>query len=287
MRGIGTAAWVVPAGLVAASPELVLLTPELQALLGGEPEVTMAEQGMPLPPTEAMVAELPPLQRAREAAALKEALLILYACSREDGNRLSPDCFAAAAGAARSASAAPALTDLLQRAAEQRLSGGQLHALQLALAQWCSAYGADPLALRLLVEALRLTPEELRAAVEWLPLADMAQSLPPQEVDPRALEADLRLMAASYGTMAQRLAAVDSREQADAAAQELLPALQQLLTTGRTRRWLARGDASAVPGELLCSVEQAYAAFGAQRVRLQSVGCFDSLLLRILLELVS
>lgn len=286
MRFIGTAAWVVPAGLAVASPELLLLTPELQVVSGREPEATIAEQGIPLPPMASMVAELPPLQRAREAAALKEALLILYAYSREDGNRFSPDCFAAAAGAARSASAPPALTDLLQRAAEQRLSGGQLHALQLALAQWCSAYGVDPLALRLLVESLRLTPEELRTAVEWLPLADMAQALPPQEADPRAMEADLRLMAASYAALAQRLAAVDAREQADAAAQELLPALQLLLTTGRTRAWLAQGAAPAVPGELLGAVEQGYAACGAQRVRLLEVGCFQSLLLRLLLELV-
>lgn len=286
MRGIGTAAWVVLAGLAAAQEAWLL--PELQAVTGREPEATIAEQGLPLPPTAAMVAELPPQQRARQAAALKEALLVLYSFSRSDGNRLSPDCFAAAAGAARSASAAPALTDLLQSAAERRLSGGQLHALQLALAQWCAAYGADSLALRLLVESLRLTPEEIRAAVGWLPLAEMAQVLPTSEPGARASEADLRLAEAAYAHLAQRLAAVDSHEQAEAAAWELLPTLQMLLTTGRSRAWMAREEAvSLLPEELLRSVEQVYAAFGAQRMRLQAVGCFDSLLLRLLLEMAS
>lgn len=257
--------------LLPATADMLPLTPELCAALGQEPYISMAEAGLPLPPTMEQINALPATELARLQGAVKETLLLRWALIRQANNRTNKEVETASAGLARSAEAPEILAEIYQHFADGNLSRVQDHLWNDLLGVVLQAYRIDELAVRLLVTEADLTPEDVLELAPFLPLADAFNLLPLRPPTAAEMLADLRVMRRDYAALAALYAGVQDKESAENAAAAARPVVQRLLTTNRTLYRLKDPQTQLTPelSEALKAANVSYAALNAQRTRLQ------------------
>ena len=119
---------------------------------------------------------------------------------------------------------------------------------QQALHKLVLSYGVDALQIRLFVEGLPFTTDELSGIASWLPLESVFNMV---TLDTNTAEEDisfqLTTVADTYARIADAYEAVSNRAQADAAAQELLGVLPLVDATYPVRLMLQQKDVRILP----------------------------------------
>lgn len=279
-RALTLAAWA----LLPAAADMLPLTPELCVALGQEPYTSIAEEGLPLPPTMEQINALPATELARQQDAIKETLLLRWALIRQAGNRTNKEVETASAGLARSAEAPEIVAEIYQCFADGDLSRVQEHLWNDLLDEVLHAYRIDALAVRLLVTEADLTPEDAVDLAPFLPLTDAFNLVPLRPPTEAEMLADLRVMQREYAALTALYADVQDKESAEKAAAAARPVVQRLLTTNRTLFRLKDPQTQLTPelSDALKAANASYAALNAQRTRLQETHFASSPLLRAL-----
>lgn len=275
--------------LLPAAADMLPLTPEQCAALGQEPYAALAEEGLPLPPTEEQVRALPLLVFAQQQAAIKETLLLRWALICQARHRSDAEVETASAGLARECEAPALLAEIYQRFADGGLTRRQAYAWNNLLAQLLRLYRTDELSVRLLAETTELAPEQAVPLAAFLPLADAFNTLPLRPPTATEMLADLRLMQRDYAALAEIYAGVQDKESAEAAAEAARPVVQRLLTTNRTLYRLRDPQTLLTPeqSDAMKAANESYARLNEQRTRLQQTrfeGCLRLWALDILAE---
>lgn len=270
--------------LLPAAADMLPLTPEQCAALGQEPYLSLAEAGLPLPPTMEQMRAMPAAEFARQQAALKETLLLRWALIRQAGNRSHADVETASAGMARETEAPELVADIYQHLADGNLTRPQEHAWNNLLELVLHAYRTDELAVRLLVTEADVTPDAVVELAAFLPLADAFNMVPLRPPSAAEVLADFRLMQRDYAELARLYAAVQDKESAEQTAVAARPVVQRLLTTARTLFLLKDPQTLLTPeqSDALKAANESYALLNGQRTRLQELNFGGSLRLRAL-----
>lgn len=271
--------------LLPAAADMLPLTAEQCVAVGQEPYISIAEAGLPLPPTPEQMRAMPAAEFLRQQRALKETLVMRWAFIREAKFRADRQVEAKSAGHARMTEAPALLTDIYQRFADGNLSRSQTHDWETLLELLMHAYKTDELAVRLFVTEADLTPADAEALASFLPLEDAFNMLPLRPPTHAEMLSDLRCMRREYARLADIYAGVKDKETADAAAETALPSVRSLLTTARTLAQLRQPDHNLSPAQatVLKDANAAYARLNAQRSRLQQAGLMaESVRLRAL-----
>lgn len=271
--------------LLPAAADMLPLTAEQCAAVGEEPYVSIAEAGLPLPPTPEQIRALPFHVFRHQQNAVKETLLMRWALIREARYRADGKVDAQSAGHARMTEAPELLAEIYQSCADGNLTRAQEHEIASVLELLLNGYRTDELAVRLLVHEAELTPEDVSSLAAFLPLDDAFNLLPLRPPTHAEMLSDLRCMRREYARLAEIYAAVQDKESADAAAVAALPVVRCLLTTARTAYCLRQPEHNLSPAQatVLKDANAAYARLMEQRTRLQQLGVMaESVRLRAL-----
>ena len=244
----------------------------MRAAVGEEPYATIADARFPLPPTEAWVSALSPMQRLETGAAIKSVLLRRQLQRKADAGRITAANDFAAAGYARSLGCPAAFTDLLQTMGNGNLNGRQDYAANQALERWAELFGIDVPAMGVMAQYADLPAEAYEEIISWLPMPVLFRMLP-QDTPLKAYTAqENRELTRIFTEMAKLYEGVTDAAAADALAPQVLPVIAYLQQAGL----LAGRDPSSVAPELKAAAE----AYQKQRVRLIHERFYGSLRLR-------
>ena len=240
-----------------------------------------AGQGAPslLPelPTHEDVLALPAEEQLAAREAVKKVLLHRTLRQKDDAARLTPANAAASLALAQQLHAPEPFVRMLELEAAGHLSGRDLHEYRRAFNELVAAYGVDALQMRLYSETRAYTTEEMRRVFEWLPLEHVFNLVPDMEMGAAVIEAQLSTLAEVFARMAQIYAGVTSREQADAAAEELLPLLAAYDTTSPVRLLLmVEGGSPRLMALFARLIEPVAAPLTEQRRRLLETDYYGS-----------
>lgn len=207
------AAWVLPT------------QNEWAAVQGEETLLTIAECGIPLPPTQAEARA--DVRYGCRQAGLKRALVYLTSRAKSERNRVSPEIRRTTAVLARSSGAPELFCRYQEMLASGTLSRRQTYAVEMALEYLVAeVYGVDNLQLRLVSEALNLPPAEHLLYMLQMPLAGVYDLMPKNPPPREWILSDIQTMTRVMVEAAEILSQVRDRAGADAASvalQELLP----------------------------------------------------------------
>lgn len=171
--------------------------------------------------------QLAAAERTAAAARIKRVLLLRDMRMCAERHRYTPENLAESVALARQLGAPAELVALLQRESEGGLSGRAHYDHRQEMADLLRAYGVDSLSIRLFAEAMRYPQEELRKVVDALPLEAVFNLLPAGAPAQETLDHQCELLAKLSEQMLQIYSEVQSREQARAAAEKLLPLLRE------------------------------------------------------------
>lgn len=212
------AAWVLPT------------QNEWAAVQGEEALLTIAECGIPLPPTQAEARA--DVRYGCRQAGLKRALVYLTSRAKAERNRVSPEIRKTTAALARSCGAPELFSQYLELQAAGTLSRRQLYALEQALDYLVrEVYGIDKLQLRVLSENLNLAPAEHMLYMLHIPTAGMYDLVPDEPPAQGMLLSDIQTMTHVALRADNILRQVRDRSGADAASLALLELLPLWGTT--------------------------------------------------------
>lgn len=229
-----------------------------------------------LPAREELLAQPPEAQLAAREA-VKKVLLHRTLRQKDDAARLTLANAAESLALAQQLKAPEPLIRMLELEASGRLSGRELHEYREAFNHLTAAYGVDALQMRLYSENQAYTTDEMRRVFEWLPLEHVFNLVPDTELGAAAIEEQFSTLAEIFARMAQVYAGVSSREQADAAAEELLPLLAAYNTTSPVRLlFMAAGNSPRLMAPFARLVEPAAARLIEQRRRLIETDYYGS-----------
>ena len=214
---------------------LLAALPVLAQEQSAAPAAAAEAAWLPPVPTVDEVLQLPEAESKAARAAIKQVLLDRTLRLKAERRRLTPENSAECAAAAEKLHAPEAFTRLMQIEAREQLSGRALYEHQHRLEQCVRTYGVDALQIRLFVECLPFTEAELRELVDWLPKDALFNLTLKATLTNEELETSIATIADIYTRMAEVYAQVNNREQADAAAQELLPLLLRVDTIAPAR----------------------------------------------------
>lgn len=241
------------------------------AVNGVEPYATVAAAHFPLPPTEAQVKALPPLQRLEQSTAIKSVLLLRQLQRKADAGRITEANNFAAAGFARSLGCPAAFTDLLQTMGNGNLSGAQSYAAEQALEHWVELFGIDVPSMGVMAQYADIPAEQYEKIISWLPMPVLFRLLPPDTpMQPFTAETAAEL-GRILTELAKRYERITDTRRAEATAAEVFPVISYLQQSGLSVR-----DPRTAPPELKAAAE----AYQKQRVRLIHERFYGSLRLR-------
>lgn len=245
------------------------------ALLAGG--VWAAEDAAPQPSPQ----ETTPAWTEARAAAASVKRVMLMRCIRmcAERHRYTRENAAASAALAQELHAPAELVQLLQREAEESLSGRALHDQRRAMERLLRSYHVDELGLRLFVEAMHCTPEEQAKVAEALPMEVVFNLLPKQKATEAELLRQCDLLADNWNRMVQAYTEVQNREQAQEAAQKLLALLAAHDETMPLRATLRGARPNELPSPYALRLGPLMVALTAQRRRLYEVNYYGSPLL--------
>ena len=242
------------------------------AVNGVEPYATVAAAHFPLPPTEAQVKELPPLQRLEQATAIKSVLLLRQLQRKADAGRITDANNFAAAGFARSLGCPAAFTDLLQAMGNGNLSGAQSYAAEQALEHWVELFGIDVPSMGVMAQYADIPAEQYEKIITWLPMPVLFRMLPADAVSKPYTAQETAELIRIFNGLTKCYEAIQDLPSAEAAVPATFAAIAYLQQSGL----LANHAPESVTNELRAAAE----AYQAQRVRLIHAKFFGSVRLR-------
>lgn len=209
---------------------------ELAALLGGEPQATILQCGLPQVPTLDEARRASGWRYETERVAMKRALVFRTALTKANRGRVFAETNAATAKMARQWGAPEAFCRQLELLAIGELSRRQEYAAERALRLLVAeTYAIDTLQMRLLAENLPLPSRELMAYMLQLPVGGMFDLVPGQPTPSPRVLADIVTMTTVLRQANDILRTVNDGRSADAAAARLQELLPLWATTQQTR----------------------------------------------------
>ena len=258
---------------LAAAPDMLAPTPAwMRAVLGEEPYATIAGARIPLPPTEAQVKALSPMQRLETATAVKSVLLRRQLQRKADAGRITAANDFAAAGYARSIGCPAAFTDLLQLMGNGNLGGLREYAATQALERWAELFGIDVPSMGVMAQYADLPQDKYEEIIGWLPMPVLFRMLPPDTPLKAYTEQENAELARIFTEMAKRYEGVTDLQTAESVVPQVFPVIAYLQQSGL----LAGRDPASVSPQLKAAAE----AYQRQRVRLIHAKFYGSLRLR-------
>ena len=244
----------------------------MRAVLGEEPYATIADARFPLPPTEAQVKALSPMQRLEVATAVKSVLLRRQLQRKADAGRITAANDFAAAGYARSIGCPAAFTELLQIMGNGNLSGLREYAANQALERWAELFGIDVPSMGVMAQYADLPQDKYEEIIGWLPMPMLFRMLPPDTPLKAYTAQENEELVGIFTEMAKRYEGVTDAATAEAVVPQVFPVIAYLQQSGL----LAGRDPATVSPQL----KQAAQAYQKQRVRLIHERFYGSLRLR-------
>lgn len=229
-------------------------------------------------PTERPAAQetAAPSVSAADKASVKKVLVLRHLRMRDDAARLTRENSEAALALAQQLQAPAELVRLLQAEVDDSLQGRSLYEHRTAFNEFVGSCGVDELQIRLYMESLPYTTEELSRLLEWLPQEHLFNLVPPGEPEAAAIRQQLAEMAQIYKEAGEAYADITNREQADAAAEKLLPLLARYDATLQARLIMLRAPSPEQKRILHFLVEPVYKAYVQQRLRLMETDYYGS-----------
>lgn len=267
------------------------LTPQnMQAAVQGDPLAeTIADAGLPLPPTRLEAQVAAGLRYGLERSAIKRCLVYRTSLAKSARNRISPEINRSTAAMAKHLGAPALFGQYLELMADDTLSRRQQYALNQAFNYLVrETYSIDALLIRVVSESLQLPPAEHVAWLLQLPVAHMFDQTPPALPPRERLLADVQTMTSVLRSCDTILRSVHDRATADAAAlrlQELLPLWN---TTLALRAHSKQAKLSFTPAENFAVqlLDTTTSAVYQTRQRLHENDWFGSTRLRVADELL-
>lgn len=225
---------------------------EMAALLGEEPQATVLESGLPLPPAGSEVRQGRGFRFDLERRAMKQVLVYRTSLARAERGRITPENNKACAAMAQRLAAPAIFSEYLRLLGSDTLSRRQQYAVNQALRYLLQeVYGIDTLQMRLISESLQLPAPQHMLFMLQLPAGGMfdmvSTQLPPRE---RVLP-DIQLMTTVLRQADEILRTVYNAATADAAARRLQSLLPLWDTTQQTRYHAAALSEQLTPAERL------------------------------------
>lgn len=235
------------------------------------------EPRLPAVPTREEVLALPVEEQESAREAVKRVLLHRTLRQKDDAARLTTANAAECLELAQRLHAPEALVHMLELEAGDCLSGRLLHDYREAFNALVAAYGVDMLQMRLYSENQAYTTAEMRRVFEWLPLKHVFNLVPTRELDAAAIETQFMTLGKVFSRMAEVYAGVSNREQADAAAEALLPLLADYDRTSPVRLlFMVEGESPRLVRPFALYVQSVAVALVEQRRRLVETGYYGS-----------
>ncbi len=256
---------------LAAEPS-ALMPAWMQAAAGEEPYATIADAAFPLPPSEAQLKALSPMQRMKLETDVKSVLLRRQLQRKADAGRITEANNFAAAGYARSLGCPKAFTDLLQIMGNGNLNGRQDYAANQALERWVELLGIDVPSMGVMAQYADLPQDKYEEIIAWLPMPALFRTLPADaQPKPYTVEETVELTSI-FKEMTKLYEGVTDTATAEALAPQVLPVISYLQQAGL----LSGRDTTTVTPQL----KEAAQAYQKQRVRLIHAKFYGSLRLR-------
>lgn len=198
------------------------------------------EPALPALPTRAEVLALPAEAQIAARESVKMVMLHRTLRRKDDAARLTAANAAACLELAKKLHAPEPLTRMLELEASGRLSGRELHDYRTAFNRLVAAYGVDAVQMRLYAESQNYPTPDILKVLESMPLQGAFNLVPQVTMDDATVEAQMTTLGRVYARVAEVYAGVQSRAQADAAAEALFPLLAEYDTTSPLRLLLMR-----------------------------------------------
>ncbi|MBR5887061.1 MAG: hypothetical protein IKZ07_02520 [Akkermansia sp.] len=278
---IATVAALCPIAVQGAEPQNAMPPALLEAIAGNEPYCSLVEYGLPLINTTAEVESLPVELRLSRAAAIKRVLLGQMVRAKAERHRVSPENYALSAQRAVELGTPMVFALYMQLEAQGELSSRARYTVREALRQLYSDYRVHELDLRLFVETSHLAPEDILDAAGWLPMEVLFSPVYERDFTAEGLERQYKELGGLVSELAAVYTSVQSAEQAQSAADKLLPLLVRYAATQGTRK-LATAEQLQGWRARYGLLYRDLPHLNEQRRRVQQANYFDCVKLRII-----
>lgn len=209
--------------------------------------VHAASEASPLPGVDTWNA-LSDEAREAQRDAVKRVMLERMIRLKEDRHRLTPDNSAHCARMAQELGAPAAFVHLLEQEAGHPPVGRDYYAHMNEMTRLLEVYGVDELQIRVFAEEMRCGGKEARSIAAWLPLKDVFLLVSKEvTLEENEVRSQLETLRDVYARMADVYSGIKNRAGAEAAADELLPLLEQIRPTAALRAALSRLEKDSVP----------------------------------------
>lgn len=227
---------------------------EMAALLGEEPQATVLEAGLPLPPTADEARQRRGYRFDLERKAMKQVLVYRTSLAKSERGRITPENNLACAAMAQRLGAPAIFCDYLKLLGSNTLSRRQQYAANQAfrylLQDTC---GIDTLQMRLISESLQLPTPQHMLFMQQLPTGGMFDMVPTQPPPRERVLPDIQLMTTLLRQADEILRTVHDAATADAAAHALKALLPLWETTLQTRHHAAAVAELLTPAERMAA----------------------------------
>lgn len=227
---------------------------EMAALLGEEPQATVLEAGLPLPPTADEVRQSRRYRFDQERRAMKQVLVYRTCLAKSERGRITPENNQACAAMGQRLGAPAIFCDYLKLLGSNTLSRRQQYAANQAfrclLQDTC---GIDTLQMRLISESLQLPTPQHMLFMQQLPTGGMFDMVPTQPPPRERVLPDIQLMTTLLRQADEILRTVHDATTADAAAHALKLLLPLWKTTQQIRHHAAAVAEQLTPAERMAA----------------------------------
>lgn len=281
---VSVASLLLSAGLYSvqgAEPQPSMPPALLEAIEGREPYHSLVEHGLPLISTSEEVAALPQQLRQSQASAMKRVLLEQMLRARKDGFRISSENFSLSALQAHQLGAPGAFVIYHRLEAEGQLTPRERYAINSALQRLYEDYLVNVQDMRLFIECVQLSSEELLGMLEWLPLDGLFNLVRMSELTSARLEHECRELIDLASEISEIYASIDSPETAAAAVELLLPLLGRYQATAGLRYFASPHQVQLLARHYGLVLRNLGEQLSALRTRVREANYYDNLNLRV------
>ena len=265
-----------------AEPQLSMPPALLEAIAGHEPYASLVEYGLPLICATEEVEALPAELRQSQATAIKKVLVEQMVRARNERHRVTAENYEACAQMAKEQGTPLVFAIYQQLLAEGELSAREAYTVRSALGRLYEDYRVDALALRYFVEGSHLAADDLREALNWLPVEAFFNLIPRSSLTPEKAERDFEKLQTLLPEITALYRSIDSPATAEAALPQLLQLLPQFEATAGSRKFLEPELLEPLLQKYGPKISPLFAELLAQRERLREANYYDSVRLRVL-----
>lgn len=227
---------------------------ELAALMGQEPQATVLENALPLPPSRDEARKRGGYRYDLERKVMKQVLVYRTSLAKSERGRITPENNLASAGMARRMGAPEIFSRYLELMSSSTLSRRQQYALNQALRLLLQdTYGVDTLQMRLISESVQKPAPQHMLFMLQLPAGGMFDMVPLQLPPRERILSDIQLMTSVLRQENEILSRVRDPRSADAAAIQLQALLPLWETTMQSRFHAAQVAEMLGPAERMAT----------------------------------